>query len=612
MDKGSTAALAALAGVDASDVLQAGAGGGHVAFLLSDGRVCRAQVHRPSDPGTRASHELDFAADGHGSATVTLTNTSGGRVAWRMQATHPLLVFSQAVGVLDPDTSCVVSVVQERPVRCYRASCAAAGLAGGRGCYSPACRAQAGARWLDAAADGAGAVRVLVSTCAVGASVDVAQLTRDTPPPAALQPGLLLEVVHPSDPLCICLAEIIGMVEPERTVRLRALLAEPVEFELRADDAQLHPLGWCRLQAADGSPVQFAAPPGFGDGGLEAFVRQSNLQPAPSALLTHAVNRRPAADGGAPAPYPFDPVPSPWETPACDTLELHCHFVARPRPRPVCAEVLLLQTVQPLIAPSETAPACDGLPGPLPAGSVARVVQHHAGWFRLQDACDTDGRAVPQQAWIPAALGDQPVLRFVGDRRLETLTRASVVVSTVVGREPARLATAAAVSRASFPFFSDLVLQQVHPGMSFSAQARHLLETLMHDLLDMAVAECHEAARAAGNEPINFSHVSAFVTRVYEREVGRHGNSEASKAAAKHGNGENVLRRRQGSALGQLNRRAAGLQFPLANIAKKFMAVSDVTVGAVCAMAGSLEYLCAEIAELGGNAARTYAAANSN
>jgi hypothetical protein len=156
-----------------------------------------------------------------------------------------------------------------------------------------------------------------------------------------------------------------------------------------------------------------------------------------------------------------------------------------------------------------------------------------------------------------------------------------------------------AATYASWPVGFDAVQKQVHPDMAFSSGGRESAMRFVSNVAD-ALVKAVETAPQVGVDAMEQAAESVLVG-----ELQKHGQSEATRAIAKYAK---TLEADQTSASPEevLVWQAAGLQFVWKDVQKIASQTSGVPVdnGAAVGLAAILEYLCAELLELAGNAAR--------
>ena len=181
-------------------------------------------------------------------------------------------------------------------------------------------------------------------------------------------------------------------------------------------------------------------------------------------------------------------------------------------------------------------------------------------------------------------------------------------------------------SSAGFNAYIFKVLKQVHPDTRISGQATRQMNSLL-ELLAIKLSEtAHSITSRNGRQTITSREIQSAVRLVISGQLSKHAVSEGTKAVTKFNasventpvatpvKGKPGQKKAFGTTKGQKKKpserseKRAGLTFPVARCKKyiKLRGASGyrVGVGAPVYLAGVLEYICAELLELSGNAAR--------
>jgi histone H3/H4 len=174
------------------------------------------------------------------------------------------------------------------------------------------------------------------------------------------------------------------------------------------------------------------------------------------------------------------------------------------------------------------------------------------------------------------------------------------------------LATLTAFERATYPFVSRLekseslkyysrkVLRQFHPEVSLSRIAKRLLDVVLASAFNAVMERVVAAAPTRG---VILPNDVLKGLEVLPGELFKHAQAEAVKACRK---AEGCFPGEPGGLPVSVSA-MAGLQFPVRRFglyAQRFPGVERVSFGAAVSLAAAIEYLCAEVLELSGNAAR--------
>ena len=155
------------------------------------------------------------------------------------------------------------------------------------------------------------------------------------------------------------------------------------------------------------------------------------------------------------------------------------------------------------------------------------------------------------------------------------------------------------------------VLKQVHPDMGFTADAKEQMNHFVEHFADKIADEAAFLAKKEHKKTISSREVQTAVRLVLPGELAKHAVSEGTKAVTKYTSG---YYSKKGKKVSKSWR--AGLQFPVTRfktiLQKHAPRGFRIGEGAPVYLAGVMEYLTAEMLELGGNAARDNRKSNIN
>jgi len=154
------------------------------------------------------------------------------------------------------------------------------------------------------------------------------------------------------------------------------------------------------------------------------------------------------------------------------------------------------------------------------------------------------------------------------------------------------------------------VLKQVHPDTGFTTDAKEQMNHFVEHFADKIADEAAFLAKKEHKKTISSREVQTAVRLVLPGELAKHAVSEGTKAVTKYTSHDS----RKGKKVSKSAK--AGLQFPVSRFktilqkhAPKGFRIGE---GAPVYLAAVMEYLTAEVLELGGNAARDNKRSNIN
>ena len=155
------------------------------------------------------------------------------------------------------------------------------------------------------------------------------------------------------------------------------------------------------------------------------------------------------------------------------------------------------------------------------------------------------------------------------------------------------------------------VLKQVHPDTGFTTDAKEQMNHFVEHFADKIADEAAFLAKKEHKKTISSREVQTAVRLVIPGELAKHAVSEGTKAVTKYTSG---YYSKKGKKVSKSWR--AGLQFPVTRfktiLQKHAPRGFRIGEGAPVYLAAVMEYLTAEMLELGGNAARDNRKSNIN
>ena len=165
-------------------------------------------------------------------------------------------------------------------------------------------------------------------------------------------------------------------------------------------------------------------------------------------------------------------------------------------------------------------------------------------------------------------------------------------------------------SRLHFKSYIFKVLRQVHPDNSISKRTTNTVDSMIHSVLEKLVTEIREMMAIRGSRrTLSKDYVKTAIRLALPGELSKHALAEMTKAVTKFEveDAKPPKKDSKGKTVPKSSSTKAGLQFPVGRI-RSFLrdtyGFNLISRHGSVAIAAVLEYICAEVLELSGNAAR--------
>lgn len=144
------------------------------------------------------------------------------------------------------------------------------------------------------------------------------------------------------------------------------------------------------------------------------------------------------------------------------------------------------------------------------------------------------------------------------------------------------------------------VLKQVHPDTGINTSSIQVVNALMMNLIYIGMMRINHLCMLSDRKTISSREVSVAFRSILPGELAKHAVSDLTKAVTK------FVDAKKGT--GVRTEMLCGLQFSVSRVENMMRSMTNkrITESAPVAFAAVLEYLCAEILELAGNAAKDF------
>lgn len=165
-----------------------------------------------------------------------------------------------------------------------------------------------------------------------------------------------------------------------------------------------------------------------------------------------------------------------------------------------------------------------------------------------------------------------------------------------------------------FHLYVEKVRMQVHPDMGMNQAAKEMVNDFVLHMVHRVSCTVHSLLHLTHAQTVSARDIQSAVRMIIPGELAKHAVSEGTKAVTKYKNvkderlAEDFLVKGDFNNKGKRKEALCGLQFPIARVGGMLRNHLHTRIGetAPVYLTGVLEYLVAEILELGGNMARAY------
>lgn len=152
-----------------------------------------------------------------------------------------------------------------------------------------------------------------------------------------------------------------------------------------------------------------------------------------------------------------------------------------------------------------------------------------------------------------------------------------------------------------FHLYVEKVLKQVHPDTGMNQAAKEMVNDFVLHMVHRFSCTVHSLLHLTHSQTVSARDIQSAVRMIIPGELAKHAVMEGTKAVTKY---QDPHFKKKGDRKEKL----CGLQFPVARVGGMLRNHLHTRIGetAPVYLTGVLEYLVAEILELGGNAARDF------